>query len=104
MSHSDLVLCLHTGPGTGLCWVLDQARALEDAAKTPQPLCFSSAQVEMSTAGQAPVLDTPSEEDPLQLYTLSLGIMNAVAADGADIDHYKARCHAQARGPGPELN
>ena len=31
--------------------------------------------------------------------------MNAVAADGADTDHYKARCHAQpSPGPGPELN
>ena len=76
---------------------VDQTRALGDAEKTPQPLCFSSAQVEMSTAVQAPVLDTQSEEDPLQLYTLSLGIMNAVAADGADTDHAKARCHALAR-------
>ena len=82
---------------------VDQARALEDAAKTPQPLCFSSAQVEMSTNVHFPMLDTQSEEDPLHLHTFPR-IMNAVAADGADTDHYKARCHAQARGPGPELN
>ena len=83
---------------------VDQARALEDAAKTPQPLCFSSAQVEMSTAGQPPMLDRQSEEDPLQLYTLSLGIMNAVAADGADTDTKRGVMLRPGQGPGPELN